>query len=142
MASQGVLSNGTTTNKPLIDQLRGSMKTQLNANVHGQIRDYKVLLKRVSGDFKVLSKKCDAYGKSEASLNKVNVQKTKAEQSGAPETKQLKMQSAYQVKNTAYEVCVCDGCANCTNTRTSMLRRLPSRPTWARHPRSSRTVSC
>lgn len=104
MASQGVLSNGTTTNKTLIDQLRGSLKTQLNANVHGQIRDYKTLLKRVSTEFKALSKKCDAYGKSEASLQKVNVQKTKAEQTGAPETKQLKIQSTYQVKNTAYEV--------------------------------------
>lgn len=99
-----MLSNGTTTNKPLIDQLRGSLKTQLNANVHGQIRDYKTLLKRVSADFKVLSKKCDTYGQAEASLQKVNVAKTKAEQSGAPETKQLKIQNTYQVKNTAYEV--------------------------------------
>ncbi len=104
MASQGVLSSGATTNKPLIDQLRSSFKSQLNTSVHGVIRDYQTQLKRVSTEFKVLSKKCDTYGKSEAGLNKANVKKTKAEQAGAPEQKQHKLVATVQTKTTAYEV--------------------------------------
>lgn len=106
VASQGVLSSGSTTNKPLIDQLRSSFKSQLNTSVHGLIRDYQTQLKRISTEFKALSKKCDAYGKTEAGLNKANVKKTKAEQAGAPENKQHKLVATLQTKTTAYEVWV------------------------------------